>query len=132
MRVALQAHEGLLAHTPLTDRLMTQFEHAPVTLAGLGDTCNTGDVGAVCPLIFTHALQHDLVAEPLVKQLAQEITQMLDHLTDRGHYVAALMGGIAEPIFPWLSTALQDKLVLPQGDAIDGALLLARHHELSR
>jgi glucosamine kinase len=38
----------------------------------------------------------------------------------------ALAGGIAASIEPWLAPATQVLLVVPQGDALSGALQLAR------
>ena len=37
-----------------------------------------------------------------------------------------LMGGLAPHIQPWLSAPLRSKIVQPAGDALDGAILLAR------
>jgi glucosamine kinase len=36
------------------------------------------------------------------------------------------MGGLSEPLRPWLPQPLQSLLCAPTGDAMDGALLLAR------
>jgi glucosamine kinase len=44
------------------------------------------------------------------------------------------MGGLAAPLRPWLSPATQSHLVEPAGDALTGALSLARRaaRELTR
>ncbi|MBZ0148567.1 MAG: N-acetylglucosamine kinase, partial [Pseudorhodoplanes sp.] len=38
----------------------------------------------------------------------------------------SLVGGLAQPMQPWLSRNIQAHLVPPAGDALDGALQLAR------
>ncbi|MFO1057686.1 MAG: hypothetical protein U1E53_12050 [Dongiaceae bacterium] len=44
----------------------------------------------------------------------------------------ALMGGLAEPIAAWLPPPLRARLAIPEADARDGAVLLARALEPAR
>jgi len=47
-------------------------------------------------------------------------------LVESGAPAIALLGGLASPIQPWLAPDVQRRLVPLQGDAIAGALHLAR------
>jgi glucosamine kinase len=54
------------------------------------------------------------------------IALMIDALFARGAPRVSLLGGLAEPLTPWLPSAATHKLTAPRGDSVDGALLIAR------
>ena len=58
---------------------------------------------------------------------AGHIDVIAERLVALGVTRLALAGGIAPHIEPWLSLATQERLVPPQGDALSGALQMARH-----
>jgi glucosamine kinase len=43
-----------------------------------------------------------------------------------------MLGGLAEPLRPWLPEALAARLVAPRADAMEGAILLARRAQAER
>ncbi len=51
---------------------------------------------------------------------------MAERLIAFGTQRLSLVGGLAEHIAPWLSPITKSHLVPPKGDALDGALHLAR------
>ena len=42
------------------------------------------------------------------------------------HRPSALIGGVAEKLTPWLPPPVRARLSTPRGDALDGAILMAR------
>lgn len=125
LRLALQAHEGLLPTSELTDALMARFEHSTERLLRWSGSATPADWGQFSPLIFTLAARQDSAALQLIRTLADEIALMLRHLTRQGEYAVSLMGGLARPVLPWLPADVQNSVTPPQGDALDGALQLA-------
>ncbi|MEZ3500042.1 BadF/BadG/BcrA/BcrD ATPase family protein [Pantoea sp. KPR_PJ] len=126
LRLALLAHEGVLAASPLTQRLMSRFACDAETLLLWSQRATTAEWGSVVPEVFAAARQGDLHGLALVQQTAEEIALMVQPLLARQPGKLALMGGLAQPIAPYLPERLQQALTPPQGDALSGALTLAR------
>jgi glucosamine kinase len=45
---------------------------------------------------------------------------------DVGSRGISLVGGLAEPLMPWLPPRIRDLITEPQSDALDGGILMAR------
>ncbi|MGR5542381.1 BadF/BadG/BcrA/BcrD ATPase family protein, partial [Vibrio campbellii] len=73
--------------------------------------------------------QGDSLAIQLLKQTAQDIEMFLITLHKKGATRICLMGSIAERILPWLSPPVQQWIVKPQFDAIEGAIMFAGRPE---
>ncbi|TKI06588.1 BadF/BadG/BcrA/BcrD ATPase family protein [Martelella alba] len=125
MRLALQSHEAMIPSTALTRALMAQFNNSPENLLRWSSTATPADWGRCVPLIFKLAGKGDKVGQRLLKKTVDEIKQMVLRLTDYVGKPLCLMGGLAQPIMPWLAPDIRRKIVPAQGDALDGALLLA-------
>lgn len=125
LRLALQAHEGLVPSSPLTQALMAHFDDQPEVLLTWATTATPAQWGQFAPQIFAAAQQEDTRALELVQACAAQTTRMIHHLTDNGRWTVALMGGLAVPIHPWLDASVRRLIVAPQGDALSGALQLA-------
>lgn len=126
LRLALLAHEAILPASPLTQRLMARFGNEAETLLLWSQQATTADWGSVVPEVFAAAQQDDVHGLALVRQSAEEIALMVQPLLARQSGKLALMGGLAQPVAPYLPDALRRQLVTPQGDALSGALALAR------
>lgn len=131
VRCALQAHENLLPPTAFTHEVMGYFSHSPEQMLSWVSQATPADWGQFSPTSFHHAELGDVLATRLVRQTAREIDQILDYLTAQGENGATLMGGLAKPIEPWLDEQSRAALIAAKGDALDGALLLARTPVLS-
>jgi glucosamine kinase len=84
------------------------------------------DFGRWAPLVLDHAGHDDPAAGQVMRLAAGHIDAIAARLAEHGATRLALMGGLAAGIEPWLSTATRARLVPPAGDALDGALRLAR------
>ena len=56
----------------------------------------------------------------------EQIDELVRRLSECGASRVALLGGLASSMQPWLAPDVQRRLVPVEGDAVDGALHLAR------
>jgi glucosamine kinase len=126
MRHALRAHDGRAAWTPLLKRVSQQFDADPHAIVRWMGAARPRDFGRLAPLVIEHAADDDFAAAAIMRQAARHIDSIAARLGEHGAARLALMGGLAASIEPWLAWATQAHLVPPAGDALDGALRLAR------
>lgn len=124
-RCALRAHDGLDVMTPLLDALMSEFAHDPVAVIEWGRNATSGQFAAYAPRILAAAAAGDAAALPIVTAAARAVGELVEALGRRGAPRIALVGGLAVPLGPWLSSSTVAWLAPPLRDALDGALLLA-------
>ncbi|OHV12866.1 BadF/BadG/BcrA/BcrD ATPase family protein [Kushneria phosphatilytica] len=79
---------------------------------------------ALAPLVLSHA-DHP-VAAILLEQAGADIALMLQALDPHDRLPAALCGGLAEALLPWLPETLHQRLREPRETSVAGALRLAR------
>ena len=125
VRRSLLAHEGVEASSRMTAEVMERFSHDPATLAEWAAAAKPGDWGRFAPLVFEHAALGDEVAQQLVISSAAAAERMLDRMMLLGARRICLMGGVAQATRRYMSSRFDSVLQAPQGDAMDGALLLA-------
>jgi glucosamine kinase len=126
VRRVLQAHDGRAAWTPLLRRVSQEFGSDPHAIVGWMSAARPRDFGRLAPLVLEHAAHDDPAAAEIMRRAAGHIDAIAAGLADRGAALLALMGGLAAGIEPWLARATRAHLVPPAGDALDGALRLAR------
>jgi len=61
-----------------------------------------------------------------MRHAAQQIAEIVRRLLEQGAPRIALVGGLASSLEPWLAPDVQSRLSPVQGDALAGALALAR------
>lgn len=125
IRHALRALDGRTRPTPLSRALTQQFEHAIPQVIGWMDEAAPGDYARFAPLVLHYAESGDEIALSIVRDAALHVERFIETIYARGATRCVLMGGLAEPMKPWLRARIVDRLVEPLGDALDGALLLA-------
>ena len=126
VRYALQAHDKVVPSTALSSALMTNFNNNPAEIVAWMDESTPRDYGSFMPLVVEYAEQNDLLAQNLLRQASEEASRLLEGLKASGVNRICLMGGVSSILRPLLPIADQSCLVEPQGDALDGALLLIR------
>lgn len=126
IRAAILAFDGLGPRSPLTDGVMAGFEDDPSNAVVWSKSATPRDYGRHAPALFDAAASADPVAVSLLREAAAQVDTMLARLTDLGASRIALMGGLAHPYVPWLAPRSRAVLVEPEGDALDGAIRLAR------
>ena len=76
--------------------------------------------------MIEYAGRDDAVAHGVMRGAAAQIDVLAQRLAALGVPQLALAGGLAKSIEPWLAATTQEHLVTPRGDALSGALQMAR------
>lgn len=126
IRVALRAYDQRAVGTRLTRDVMMRFRNDPYEAVAWMDRATATDYATFAPLVMRHADAGDSVARRIVRDAAEQIDDLVRRLCDCGAPRVALLGGLASPMQPWLAPDVQRRLVPVEGDAVDGALHLAR------
>jgi glucosamine kinase len=127
VRRALRAHDGRAVWTPLLRRVSQAFDADPHAIVHWMGSARPRDFGRLAPLVLDHAAHDDPAATEIMRHAASHIDAIAARLAEHGATHLALMGGLATGIEPWLSGDTRAHLVPPAGDALDGALRLARN-----
>lgn len=123
--------DGIVEQTPLARSVLEYFNHDVDSIVSWSKTARPCDYGQFSPSIFAHAAQGDKLAVKMLLQTAADIEMWMNALIQRGADKICLMGSIAERIHAWLIPPLQQRIATPQGDAMDGAIAMARsNHNL--
>jgi glucosamine kinase len=126
VRRTLWAHDGLIAWTPLLRAVFARFDGDPRAIVRWMTKARPRDFGSIAPMLVEHALQGDSVAVELMQRAGKYIDHLGARLLELRANKLSLLGGLAAHIRPWLSDRTTGALVEPAGDALSGALLLAR------
>lgn len=126
LRRVLWAHDGRIPWTPLLRALFAEFEDDPHAIARWSQSATPRDFGSLAPRIIKYAGRSDPVAAELMRNTASHIDALAAQLITAGAERLSLVGGCAPFVQPWLAAATRSRLVEPMGDALEGALHLAR------
>jgi glucosamine kinase len=126
IRLALRAYDDRAVDSNLTRDVMTRFNNDPFEAVAWMDPATATDYATFAPLVLRHADAGDPVARRIVRDAAEQIDELVRRLAECGASRIALLGGLASSMQPWLAPDVQRRLVAVEGDAVDGALHLAR------
>ncbi len=126
IRLALRAYDERAVGTSLTRDVMARFHNEPFEAVAWMDHATATDYATFAPLVMRHADAGDSVARRVVRDAAEQIDELVRRLAECGASRVALLGGLASSMQPWLAPDVQRRLVPVEGDAVDGALHLAR------
>jgi glucosamine kinase len=130
VRHALKAADGMAPRGPLADDALLALggdQEAAVSWCG---RAGPADYGRLAPLVFQRAAV-DSEAARLRDEAAREIGALVMRLRGLGIDRVALVGGLAEPLAPYLAEQARAALVAPASDAVEGAIALARLGDLT-
>jgi len=126
IRQALRAFDERAVGTSLTRDVMMRFRNDPFEAVAWMDRATATDYATFAPLVMRHADAGDPIARRIVREAAEQIDDLVRRLSECGAPRVALLGGLASSMQPWLAPDVQRRLVPVEGDAVDGALHLAR------
>jgi glucosamine kinase len=126
LRRVLWALDGRIAWTGLLRALAAEFASDPHAIVRWTQTASPREFGSLAPRIFDYAARGDPVAGELIRLAAGHIDALAARLVAAGATRLALVGGCAPFLQPQLSETTKSHLVEPFGDALSGALELAR------
>jgi len=126
IRNALWARDGRIPHSPMTGEVLDYFHGSAGEIVDWTARATPTDYAAFAPMVMDHASAGDPVAEAIVQAAARRLDRLIRVLLDRGAPSCCLMGGVAARMRDWLAASIRERLSEPLGDALDGAILLAR------
>lgn len=126
LRRVLWARDGRIPWTPLLRTVFVDFGENPHAIVDWTATATPGDLGLFARLVVDHAANGDATATELMKLAAAHIDALAARLLAVGADRLALAGGLAPSLRSWISAATKSHLVEPAGDALEGAVKLAR------
>ncbi|WP_417843038.1 BadF/BadG/BcrA/BcrD ATPase family protein [Thalassospira sp.] len=122
----LLAHEKIGSESDLTRQLMAHFHNSPEEMVSFAETAGPADYGQFTVSVFDAFDNDDTVAREIVGQACNANEQILRQLLAFGAPRLTLMGGIGQRMAGLMSDDIQKKLVPASGDALDGAILMAK------
>ena len=90
------------------------------------DRATATDYAVLAPMVMRHADQGDMVGRRLVQGAAEQIDSIVRALIEKGAPRVTLLGGLSTPLEPWLAPDIRRRLKPADGDAVSGAIILAR------
>jgi glucosamine kinase len=90
------------------------------------DRASATDYAALAPMVMRHADQGDPVGRRIVQSAAEQIDTLVRVLFEKGAPRVTLLGGLSSPLEPWLSPDVRRRLKPADGDAVSGAIILAK------
>jgi glucosamine kinase len=126
LRRVLWAHDGRVPWTGLLDELFNHFRREPHAIVRWTTRALPRDYGSFAPLVISHASKQDPVAIELMRLAAGHIDALAARLLATNVRPLALVGGLSNIMAQWVSSDTRMHLVPPAGDALDGAIALAR------
>jgi len=126
LRRVLWARDGRVPWTPLLRGVFADFNESPHAISDWVAQARPGDLGSFAPQIVDSASKGDQAAIELISLAAAHIDALVAGLVAVGAERISLVGGLASSVGPWLSLSTRSHFVEPTGDALTGALTLAR------
>lgn len=126
LRQALLAHDEVIPATDFSRAMMTRFDNSPERAVLWASEATPGDYGGLAPLVSEYADKGDTLAREIMAWSASGANRFLRTLHAKGAQAIALVGGFSPVLEPWLADDVRRILVAAKGDAMDGALVMAR------
>jgi glucosamine kinase len=126
LRHALRALDGREAPSGLSRDVLAKFSDDSSEVSGWLEGATATDYAMLAPLVVSNAAAGDEAALRLMRQAATQIADLAEALFAKGAPQVALIGGLAAALKPHMPAATAARLVKPQGDAMAGAILLAK------
>ena len=126
VRRLLWAIDGRIASSALLRALGEKFAGDPHAIVRWAQTASPRDLATLAPIVFDYDTRGDPVADELVGLAARHIEAIAARLLSVGATRLALVGGCAPFLQARLGATTKAHLVEPAGDALSGALRLAR------
>jgi glucosamine kinase len=130
-RMTFQWLDHRIEKSSLLEDIFAYFNQDLAQFVTWANRAHSTEFARLAPFVINHSQQEDPMAVRLMKKAAQAINRVgvaleKQQVEQLGPLPCCLFGGIAPFIEPWLSDELRHRLVVRQGDANLGAILLVR------
>jgi len=126
VRLALRAHDGRATGTPFLLEVVRRLGPNALTLVAWAEQATATEYASLAPIALRYAEAGDPLAEEVVAEGARQVSVLIRSLVEFGAPRISLLGGLAPRLVQWFSPDGVHFLSPPEGDAVAGALLLAR------
>ena len=126
LRRTLWTFDGRAEKTALSAAILDRFGGDPAKIVRFASRATPALYAEFAPLVLQYAEARDPLAVTLVQETAEAAVAIIDRLADVGSPAISLVGGLAEPLMPWLPPRIRDLITEPQSDTLDGSILMAR------
>ena len=126
LRRTLWTLDGRAEKTALSAAILDRFGGDPAKIVRFASRATPALYAEFAPLVLQYASARDPLAITLVQETAEAAVAIIDRLADVGSPAISLVGGLAEPLMPWLPPRIRDLITEPQSDTLDGSILMAR------
>ncbi len=122
----LLCHDGVEAYSNLTRATFETFGNEPNEIVSFAKGARPGDYAKLAPSVFASAGKDDPNGHALVQLGAAYLNKALDSLGFTEQDVLCLSGGVGPHYAGFLRAPFRERIEPPLGNALDGALRLAR------
>ncbi len=126
LRAVLKAEDGILDHSDLTARILHRFSGRPGDIVRFAHSATPGEIGGLAPDVTAAQQAGDPVARAIMDDAVDLLFGQLNALDARNGGPVYLLGGLAPVYAPQLPERYRRLVRAPLGDALDGAVALAR------
>lgn len=126
VQLALRSHDGRVEKTALLAEVLQRFRGDPMEAVAWMDRATATDYAALAPMVMRHADQGDAAGRRIVQSAAEQIDAQVRRLFELGAPRVTLLGGLSTPLEAWLAPDVRRRLKPADGDAVSGAIILAR------
>lgn len=126
LRRAVLAGDNLAPRSPLLDAILAKFNHDLAAITAWARHAEAGDYAQYAPQVIAAGRDGDSEAILILRAAGASLGDMLLALQGFGAPRLSLIGGLAQPIQPWLPENCRRLIAPALGDPIDGAILMAR------
>jgi glucosamine kinase len=126
VRLALRARDGRARPTAFLLEVMGRLGPDAFTLVAWAEQATATEYASLAPVTLSYAEAGDPFAEQIVAEGARHVDVLIRSLVEFGAPRISMLGGLASRVVQWLSPDVLHFLSPPEGDAVAGALLLAR------
>jgi glucosamine kinase len=126
LQMALRAQDGRIPTSSLLTEIMQRFDNDPAEVVAWMDRAAASEYATMAPAVLRHADQGDAAARQIVQSAATHLDTLIRALFSQGAPRVSLLGGLASVIEPWLAPDLRRRLRPADGDAVSGAIVLAK------
>ncbi len=130
LRAVLLAHDGLIEHSPLTKAVFARYDEVPGAMVRHAQAATPGEIARLAPEVAEARAAGDPVAGEIMGRGLDLLCERLEALGAGESGPLYMMGGLG-PVYQPLLPARYGRLCRPaHGDALSGAITLARRHLL--
>ncbi len=126
VRRAVLALDGLGAASRLTEAVLADLGRDQPALARWARAARPGDYARFAPSVLTAAEGGDAIAQEVLDSAVASLATMAARLLALGAPRLSMLGGLAAALRLRMPALIQEYIVPPAADAMDGAIMVAR------